>query len=193
MPRFTCYNYFRLIHTPFTGSISFESILQLDQSSRNEVGSLTHTLATHVLFAGLQTHLFHSTSQAGTSNTKAGRQNIKEPDKVKEHGNHVWHKARFAEVSSGCGQVACVWLRLAWANQLSYWLNKVGSGITDMSLSKYIRWDVAQIKSVFITIVLVFLFCSSRFCKQSSRNCTNWVISEGTHNAVNNFGINSLP
>ena len=109
VPRFTCCNYFRLIHPLITGSISFESILQqLSQSSSNQVGSLTQTMHSYphpICQAGLQTHLLHPSSQASTSNSKAGRQNLKEPDKVKEHGNHGWHKACFAEVSSGCGQV----------------------------------------------------------------------------------------
>ena len=33
--------------------------------------------------AGLQTHLLHSSSQVVTTNTKAGRQNLKEPDKAR--------------------------------------------------------------------------------------------------------------
>ena len=39
--------------------------------------------------AGLQTHLLHSSSQVVTTNTKAGRQNLKEPGE--DHGNHGWH------------------------------------------------------------------------------------------------------
>ena len=54
--------------------------------------------------AGLQTHLFHSSPQTVTSGTKSRQTKAREIDKVKNHENHDWHKACFAD----CVTVQCL-------------------------------------------------------------------------------------
>ena len=91
------------------------------QSFNNRVDSLTPTTPldhTHWTCAVMQ-----SAKQAGLQcfaphlrqspvALKAGRQNQREPDKVKNHENHDWHEACFADCVTGYAQ--WVWLSAKW-------------------------------------------------------------------------------
>ena len=120
--------------------------------------------------------------QAATSDTKAGRQNLKGPDKVKEHGKHGWHKECFAA-------------GVQWVWSSSMWVAVVGMSKSTQLLKGRLKRDrISKLwmmggmwhkLTLFLSQSGCFFFCRVGFAKNQVWHCTNWVISEGARKTIN--------